>query len=92
MAATRARCQGFCESGNAQNGIASRLGRGHAWAEAATWRTFVNVLVHADGTTRVEIKRDGKLLSVDELGPEEKASDMHHFSGDDLKPRKEEKK
>lgn len=62
MAATIARAQGFQKDGSAKNSEATRLGHGYSTAKAATWRTFAEVTVWADGHGEVEVKRDGEIL------------------------------
>lgn len=39
-----------------------RLGSERAHVRAATWRTFVDALVHKDGSGYVTITRDGKVI------------------------------
>ena len=59
MAATRAQCWGH-DSTRVKR--ASRLGSRCAEAEAATWRTFARVTVHADGSGTVTVTRNGETL------------------------------
>ncbi len=70
MAATIARAQGFQKNGSAKNSEATRLGHGYSVAKAATWRTFAEVTVWADGRVEVEVKRDGVLLTRFDAGAE----------------------
>jgi hypothetical protein len=39
-----------------------RLGSRQAVGRAQTWRTFAVVTVYADGSTFVEVKRDGEVI------------------------------
>jgi len=70
MAATIARAQGFKRDGTAQNGEATRLGHGQAFAEANTWRTFTTACVEADGHGYVRVVRDGEQIHFFSFGPE----------------------
>ena len=47
-----------------------RLGSCSATVKAATWRTFVNAIVYADGSGRVTITRDGKVLACHDFEKE----------------------
>ncbi len=57
MAACIARAQGFTKSGDARNNETTRLGSGSVTVQAATWRTFVDVTVFADGSGLVTVRR-----------------------------------
>ena len=62
MAATIAKAQGFTKDGHPKNSEATRLGGGYSVAKAATWRTFAEVIIFADGHGVLEVKRDGDIL------------------------------
>ncbi len=47
-----------------------RLGSVSSSGEAATWRTFANVTIFADGHGFVEVIRDYKVIHRHEWGPE----------------------
>ena len=62
MAATIARAQGFTKNGMAKNREATRLGGGGVRAQAATWHTFADVTMNANGSGNVTVKRNGEIL------------------------------
>ena len=62
MAKVFSSCQGFRAGGYARNKKATRLGDSHVETHAQTWRTFVSVVVDADGSVDIEVKRDGCVL------------------------------
>lgn len=68
MAATIAKCIGTDKSGRVKE--ASRLGGASAEGQANTWRTFASVVVFADGSGTVEVKRDGEVLHRFAFGSE----------------------
>ena len=70
MAATIARAQGFGRNGVAQNQEATRLGHGHARAEANTFYTFASATIRADGSGFVTVRRFGELIHEFAFGPE----------------------
>ena len=70
MAATIARAQGYNKKGAVQNGQATRLGHGAAYASANTWQTFAEVHVQADGSGRVEVRRGQEVIHSWAFGPE----------------------
>lgn len=47
-----------------------RLGSKAAEAQANTWRTFATVLIRADGSGEVYVKRDDTVLHAFQWGPE----------------------
>ena len=49
---------------------ATRLGSREAQAEANTWRTFAKVVVRADGSGYVVVKRDNVDIVMQQWGPE----------------------
>lgn len=71
MAATIATAYGIDRSRTKE---AHRLGSQAARCQAATWRTFADVSVNADGSGSVEVKRDGVVIHSFEFGPEEARS------------------
>lgn len=67
MANTIARATGHDSSRSKET---TRLGSKSAQVQAATWRTFVDADVWADGTVRLSVKRDGAIVHTFNLGPE----------------------
>lgn len=62
MAALRGTVQGYAKNGSTNRGEASRLGHGMLTTHAGTWRTFVDVEMHADGRTSVHVRRDDRVI------------------------------
>mgnify|MGYP001578497769 CR=1 FL=1 len=72
MSATIARAQGFKKDGMPQNKDVTRLGQGGVRTVAATWHTFCEVQMNADGSGQVILRRDGHgRLDGFNFGPEQ---------------------
>jgi hypothetical protein len=72
MANLIGRVQGFRKSGSRRNQEATRLGDGSVLARVATWRTFAQIYMRADGSGYVMVTREpnhGRIHSS-EWGPE----------------------
>lgn len=67
MANTIARATGHDSSRSKET---TRLGSRSAQTQAATWRTFVDAEVWADGRVQITVKRDGAVIHSFDLGPE----------------------
>ncbi len=73
MVATIARAQGFQKDGNPKNGEATRLGHGHAEAQVATFSTFADSTIWADGSGYFTLK-DGQGQTIHEYRWEPEAN------------------
>jgi hypothetical protein len=67
MAATIAHARGY---DSARVKETHRLGSCLSWVQAATWRTFAEAEVYADGRGFVRVLRDGHEVHRFEFGPE----------------------
>ena len=71
MAATIARARGFTKDGDPRSEEATRLGGGHAEAQVATFATFADTTIWADGSGSFTLKdKHGGKIYEHRWGPE----------------------